>query len=102
MSNSTLAAGMRDLIKSRQSEPLPPENEEVQSPSHPVTQSAGAALARLPQFNTKPKAKSADPDYTRITVYIRRDTNDKLRRRLLDEGGREMSDLVQQLLDAYL
>ena len=35
-------------------------------------------------------------------MYIRRDTDDKLRQRLLADGRREMSDLVQELLDSYL
>lgn len=80
---SKLGEGMKSVIQQRQAGD--------QATNRPVTHMTGRS-----------KSKSASPDYTRITVYIRRETDDRLRQRLLDEGRREMSDLLQQLLDDYL
>ena len=48
--------------------------------------------------------KSADPkNFMKLTSYIRRDTHQAVKIRLLQEGqGREFSELVQELLDSWL
>jgi hypothetical protein len=47
-------------------------------------------------------AKSNDPDFVRITAYIRRDTDQQVRQKLLGQGRREISDLVQALLHGWI
>jgi hypothetical protein len=47
--------------------------------------------------------KSADPAYTKLTAYIRKDTHQAVKIRLLQEGqGREFSELVEELLSGWL
>lgn len=50
----------------------------------------------------RPVGKSADPDFTRVTVYIRRDTDTRIREKLLAQGRRELSDVFQALADAWV
>jgi hypothetical protein len=45
-------------------------------------------------------AKSADPDFTKFTVYIRRATHRAAKLRAVSEG-RELSDVVEQLLTEW-
>jgi len=47
------------------------------------------------------RGKSQNPDFDRLTVYLRRDSILTLNRRKVEEG-RELSDLVQEALDAWL
>ena len=50
----------------------------------------------------KPKlAKSKDPNFRQASAWIRRDTDIRVRTRLLKEGG-EYSDLIQRLLEDWL
>ena len=50
---------------------------------------------------TSKKAKSADPDYTRTTVYLPKKMHKKLKAIALDEE-REMSSIVEELIDNWL
>lgn len=51
----------------------------------------------------RPKAKRSDPDYLGFTTYIRKDTHLQVKIALLQEGqGRELSELVQELLTEWL
>lgn len=45
--------------------------------------------------------KSSDPDYVKLTSYIRRETHLKVKKRLLDEG-KEISELVEELMGKWL
>ncbi|MEY2833137.1 MAG: hypothetical protein RLZZ574_2396 [Cyanobacteriota bacterium] len=47
------------------------------------------------------KAKSANPDYTRTTVYIPKKMHKKLKAIALDEE-REMSSIVEELIETWL
>ena len=46
--------------------------------------------------------KSADPDFVKLTCYIRKETHLKAKRKLLDNGGGQLSDLVEELITAWL
>ena len=49
------------------------------------------------------QGKSANPSYTKLTAYIRKDTHQTVKIRLLQEGqGREFSELVEELLSGWL
>ncbi|HEY9772152.1 MAG TPA: hypothetical protein V6C71_27210 [Coleofasciculaceae cyanobacterium] len=50
---------------------------------------------------TSKKAKSANPDYTRTTVYLPKKTHKKLKAIALDEE-REMSSIVEELIETWL
>jgi hypothetical protein len=47
--------------------------------------------------------KRSDPDYRQVSAWIRRDTYDRVTRRLFTrENRREFSELVQSLLQDWL
>lgn len=47
--------------------------------------------------------KSSDPDYRQVAAYIRKETHDAAIIQLITEGRkRDFSDLVQDLLDAWV
>lgn len=50
---------------------------------------------------TSKKAKSANPDYTRTTVYLPKKMHKKLKAIALDEE-REMSSIVEELIENWL
>lgn len=51
----------------------------------------------------RPRGKSADPEFTQITAYIRKDTHRNVKIELLKEGkDRELSELVEDLLSSWL
>lgn len=47
-------------------------------------------------------AKSKDPGYQKLTVYIRKEVHLAAKRKLLDQGGGELSALVEELLADWL
>ena len=49
----------------------------------------------------KPLAKSTDPAFTKFTTYVRKTTHREVKMRLVGED-RELSDLVEDLLGAWL
>jgi hypothetical protein len=49
----------------------------------------------------KSVGKSKDPAYVQLYAYVRRETHTELKIRLMKEG-REISEIVQELLDNYL
>jgi hypothetical protein len=51
--------------------------------------------------STSKKAKSANPDYTRTTVYLPKKMHKKLKAIALDEE-REMSSIVEELIETWL
>ena len=47
------------------------------------------------------RGKSADPEYVKLTSYIRRQTHLQVKKKLLDRGM-EISELVEELMDSWL
>lgn len=47
-------------------------------------------------------AKYTDPDFMQLKVYVRRKTKTAAARKWEDSGGRELSELVETLLEQYL
>ena len=69
----------------------------------PRTQKSEGAEIRPPTARSGwPAGKRTDPDYTQITAYIRKDTHHAVKLRLLQEGQREFSELLQELLAGWL
>ena len=49
------------------------------------------------------RGKRSNPDFQQITAYIRKETHQKVKIALLQEGeGREFSELVEELLEEWL
>ena len=56
-----------------------------------------------PRRRGRPSGKRSDPDYVGFTTYIRRDTHHDVKLALLQEKqGRELSELVEELLTDWL
>lgn len=49
----------------------------------------------------RPRAKHSSPDYSQMTVYVRKDVRRAIKIRLFEEGL-EMSALVERLLSNWL
>ena len=49
----------------------------------------------------RPTGKKSDPDYTQVTVYLRKDRYADARKILFDER-KQFSDLVGELLDRWI
>jgi hypothetical protein len=66
----------------------------ARSDSRPAAQPDSRLAAR-------PLAKRSDTDFVKFTTYVRRDTHRAVKVRLVQQG-RELSDLVEQLLADWL
>jgi hypothetical protein len=56
-----------------------------------------------PRRRGRPSGKRSDPDYVGFTTYIRKDTHHEVKLALLQEKkGRELSELVEDLLSNWL
>jgi hypothetical protein len=62
------------------------------------------AGARVPRKVGRPRTgKRSDPDYRQVSAWIKRDTYDRVSRRLFKkENRREFSELVQSLLEDWV
>ena len=59
------------------------------------------ARAASPRKVGRPPGKKSNPDYTQVTVYLRKQTHLAAKKRLLDEGG-EFSELVEDLVTQWI
>lgn len=67
---------------------------------------SGRATRSAPEEKEKPDelrplAKSANPAYVKFTTYIRKSTHVSVKTRLVSKG-KELSDLVEELLSDWL
>jgi hypothetical protein len=62
---------------------------------------ASAATAPEPIAASRKRGKSADPEFVKLTSYIRRQTHLQVKKKLLDHGM-EISELVEELMDRWL
>ena len=60
-----------------------------------------AAPAAAPRKVGRPPGKKSNPDYTQVTVYLRKTTHLTAKKRLLDQG-REFSELVDDLVSRWI
>lgn len=69
-----------------------------------MKRSKAKAGAGAPRRVGRPKTgKRSDPEYRQVSAWIRRDTYDRVTRRLfMKENRREFSGLVQSLLENWL
>lgn len=63
----------------------------------------GSPAEETPRRGRKAPGKSSDPDYTPVTIYLRKTQYQRVQVRMIEMGRkREVSDLVGELLDAWL
>lgn len=65
------------------------------------SKSAKLSRGQDKQADSRPLAKSSDPAYMKFTTYIRKSTHLGVKTRLVSKE-KELSDLVEELLSAWL
>lgn len=59
--------------------------------------------APAPVEPTRKLAKSKDPNYVPLTIYVRKDVRNKVQILLMENGrGRDMSGVIDDLLEAWV
>ena len=67
------------------------------------SESSNVQIIESPRSRGRPAGKRTDPEYNQVTAYIRKSTHHAVKVRLLqEEQGTEFSELVEQLLSAWL
>jgi hypothetical protein len=56
----------------------------------------------VPPRRGRPLGKRSHPDFEQITAYIRKHTHHAAKITLLKNGGKEFSELVEELLNQWL
>jgi len=80
------------------------EHPNVQTSKHLDASTSKQSDAQMParlDSQTSKQGKSKDPEYKRTTVYLRKQTHLKLRAAAIAEG-RDMSEILQELAEAWL
>lgn len=55
------------------------------------------------ESNTKRKGKSSNPEFLQVSAYLRKETHKTARKLLMDDDqGRDLSDLMEQLLQEWI
>ncbi len=72
-----------------------------EQPDIQTVKSSDAQTSNQPNIQPAKKAKSANPDYTRTTVYLPKKMHKQLKAIALEEE-REMSSIVEELIDSWL
>jgi len=67
-----------------------------------VSEVAVQVTPRVVSSPVRATGKSSSPDFERLTIYVRKDTKKAATRKWEDATGRDMSDLVEDLLTHYL
>ena len=81
--------------------PEAPAEQPATPPKPSAPHNAGEAKAAKPN-KERAMGKSRNPDFQKLTVYIREKTRKAVAIQLLQEGqGREVSELVEDLLDGW-
>ena len=78
---------------------LPHSTEQAKKPRQ--RHAASASPGKVPRKVGRPPGKKSDPDYAQVTVYLRKDNHLAAKKRLLDDG-KEFSELVDELVAAWL
>lgn len=73
-----------------------------EKPAQPVATRIKPEQTVTIRANAGKTAKSADPDFEAVKIYIRRDTHKMARRKWEDAADGDFSELVQKLLEQYL
>ena len=69
---------------------------------HRVNSQEEGFLKWMPPRRGRPPGKRSHPDFEQITAYIRKDTHHAVKIVLLKNGGKEFSELVEELLGQWL
>ena len=81
----------------------PPEPSPPVRSAPPVRPAPPELPAEPPQRARRAPGKSIDPDYTPVTIYLRKNTYQRVQVRMIERGRKwEVSDLVNELLETWL
>lgn len=95
--------GLMDAVGKTQKSQTSPQSNVSTSEQPDIQAFKHSDVQTSNQSNIQPskKAKSANPDYTRTTVYLPKKMHKQLKAIALDEE-REMSSIVEELIDTWL
>ena len=103
-----MSGNLREVMDAARRAKAEPQLTDIEDVSgHPEQQTTTKRAKAAPDA-TAAKAwrhgggKSSNPDYERLNVYVRKVTRKQAARKWEDEGHRDLSDLVEQLLIKYL
>ena len=77
--------------------PMPDEADVVE----PEPVSPTPVPAPAPPKMGRPPGKKTNPEYTQVTVYLRKDVHRQAKKLLIDDG-REFSELVDELVSTWI
>jgi hypothetical protein len=92
-------------IKEAQAEPIEPEavtSISTAAPRRQVKAANGKSRQITPIQAETTGAKSSNPDFMQLKVYVRKITKRQAARKWEDENGGDVSDLIEKLLQQYL
>jgi hypothetical protein len=92
---------IRDQINNENAQPDISSTRNAETPNRRNTEMP-ATPEPAPKRLGRPPAKRSDPDYTQVSGYVRRSTLIATKRKLLDKGDREFSELLEELLERWL
>ena len=58
--------------------------------------------AKRPPVGSRVSGKSSNRDFEKVGVYVRTDTRRRAERKWEDQGGGDLSDLIETLLGKYI
>lgn len=95
-----MSGNLRSVFAAARQQQAEPE-QSTQEPEKAIAKPARLAQKKVKAQPSKIVGKSSQEDYERLTVYVRKQTKDDLARSLIGTE-RDMSDVVQALLDKHL
>ena len=100
---NTQTSGRSDVQKSRSQKKSSTRSDVEASKSLNIStfDNSNISASKHTDVQASKKAKSANPDYTRTTVYLPKKMHKKLKAIALDEE-REMSSIVEELIETWL
>ena len=112
---SDQATALAGILKARRGDETPPapaapemtaaEPEALlpPSPALPPTPSRLPSPKAETRAESRRRGKNSDPNYRQHSIYLRKDTHKRVKRRLEDmESDQDVSELVQVLLEQWL
>ena len=97
----TQTSGRSDVQKSGRQKKTSSKSNIQTSKVQADDSNSNISASKHTDVQTFKKAKSANPDYTRTTVYLPKKMHKKLKAIALDEE-REMSSIVEELIETWM
>ena len=98
----SLAEALKGIKEQQQPEPPRAAAPRKRSEHRAGRKTVEVAPATEPANRERRAGKSSRPDYEKVGLYIQTDLRRRAIRKFEDNGGRDLSDLIEDLLTSYL